>query len=322
MAMLSLIHRRKLRVHFRTLTLIVLFIVSKYFLYAQEPAAIVQRRISDEVRQIKEATEQHGSPERLGYLWARLASDYRKVGNFNASESAYFQAIGVFEGAPSSRNYATTLDNFGMLYLSYGKLEEAERYNKKAEEVRRSMNYTLDLARSEQHMSQIDLAKHKFKEAENESAHALTVFEEEKDSEMIDFISALNALVYTRCMRKKCEQGMEAAQRSLEISRSSFGAESLQSAHSMMAVGFALWKLGRLDDADRTMLAAVQIMRSHPSHDERSLLLALAEYRDYLRGVHRDNDAENLTRELVETRNQTTFCTTCVTVNSLRDTRR
>ena len=330
MTMLTLFHRRNSCVRFWTphvklLTALLVLCAGSgsRALHAQESVSVVQRRIADEVHLIKQLTGERGSEGRVGYLWARLASDYRKAGDFTAAESAYMQALGVFEVLPSQRrNYATTLDNLGMLYLSYSKIEEAEKYNRRSTQVRKEMNYPLDLARSEQHMAEIDLAKHKFKEAESEAAGALAVFEAENDQEKVDFISALNSLAYTRCLRKRCEQGMEAAQRSLEIARGAFGAESMQSAHAMMAVGFALWKLGRTDDAGKTMLAAVQLIRSHPSHDERSLLLVLAEYRDYLQGIHRDNDAESVTREIVETRNGISFCASCVTVNSLRDTRR
>jgi tetratricopeptide (TPR) repeat protein len=332
MTMLSLFHRRNpcvhfcSRAHFWTLALtcfialLVLFAIgNSCTVYAQEPDAIVQQRVAQEIRLVQEVTDQHGTASKVGYLWANLAADYRKTGNFSASESAYFQAIRILEGIPSSnRNYATTLDNFGMLYLSYGRIEEAERYVKRSEQIRKTMNYPLDLARSEQHMAEIDLAKHKFKEAENEAAHALEVMQSENDPEKLDLISALNALAYTRCSRKRCEQGMEAAQRSLELSRSAFGADSKPTAHAMMAVGFALWKLGRVEDADRVMHDAIQIVRSQSGQNKQALQLMLLEYLDFLRYEHRADDVAGAVRELDEARAHATFCSTCVTVNSLR----
>lgn len=326
MTMLSQSHRRNQCVHFwtifltRLIALLALFVASyRGALYAQEPDAIVQKRIAQEARLIQEVTDQHGPAQRLGYLLANLAADYRKVGDFSASETTYFRAIHAFEGLPSSdRNYATVLDNLGMLYLSYGRIEEAESYVKRSAQIRKTMNYSLDLARAEQHMAEIDLAKHKFKEAENEAAHALEVMQSENDPEKRDMISALNALAYTRCLRKRCEQGMEAAQRSLELSRSVFGAESIPSAHSMMAVGFALWKLGRANDADTMMRDAIRIVRSQSGMNKQGLQLMLLEYLDFLRYEHRADDTVIAVRELDETRARTSFCSTCVTVNSLR----
>lgn len=326
MTMLSLFHRKNSRVYFRTVASAgVLGLLASFAaiypcaLPAEEPDAVVQQRIAQEVRLIQEVTGQHGLSQQMGYLWANLASDYRKRGDFKSSEAAYFQAITALEGVASpNRNYATALDNLGMLYLSYGRVEEAERYVKRSMQVRKMMNYPLDLARCEQHMAEIDLAKHKFKDAENEAAHALEVMQAQSDPETVDMISALNTLAYTRCLRKRCEQGMEAAQRSLELSRRVFGEESKPSAHATMAVGFALWKLGRVDDADQAMRDAIQIVRSQSGLERQGLQLLLLEYLNFLRSEHRVDDAAITTRELDETRARTAFCTACVTVNSLR----
>jgi tetratricopeptide (TPR) repeat protein len=326
MTMLSLSHRRNPCVHFWTLTLtslialLTLFAVSNQcLLYAQEPVAIIQERIAKGLDQIKAASDQHLSDAHTGYLWARLAVDYRKAGNFEASESAYLKALPLLEREhPASRNYATTLDNFSMLYLTYGRIDDAERYNKKAAALRENMNYPLDRARSEQHKAEIDLAKHRFKEAESEAADALKVMQSLNDPDQLDLISASNALAFTRCMRGRCEQGMEDARRSLDIARNGFGTESLSYAHALLAVGFASWKLGRSDDANKEMRTAIEIIRSQPGSENRSLVLALAEYRNYLKSVHRNYDADIVAKELTETRNGISLCATCVTVNSLR----
>jgi Flp pilus assembly protein TadD len=292
-------------------------------LSAQVPIAVVQQRIADEIHSIKVATDQHLSNGRVGYLWACLASDYRKAGNFEASESSYMQALDLLQREHStSRNYATALDNFGMLYLSYGHVDDAERYSKKAAALRKDMNYPLDRAISEEHMAEIDLANHKFKEAEKEASSALEVMQSMNDPDPLDRMAALNVLAFSRCMRGRCEQGMEDARTSLHMARNGFGSESVPSAHALMAVGFALWKVGRLDDADRTMRDAIVMMKAKIGPESRLLLLALAQYRNYLNSVHREGDAENISKELIEVRGRTSFCTTCVTVNSLRDTRR
>src|SRR2546430_9255929 len=118
MTVLSLSHRKNPRVHSWTLALanltalLVFFTVSGNSALSAEEPVVVQQRITDEVHLIKVATDQHLSNERVGYLWARLASDYRKAGDFEASENAYMQAVELLEQVqPASRNYATALDN-------------------------------------------------------------------------------------------------------------------------------------------------------------------------------------------------------------------
>ncbi len=284
--------------------------------------AALQARIASERGMIEAGERQHFSEERMGYLWATLAVDYRKAGDFNAAEDAYIRALDLLKrNASSARNYAVALDNFAMLYLTYGRLEEAESYNSQAAKIRSGLGFPLDAARSEGHRAEIDLAKHKFKETEAEANHALQVFEAEHDAELLDVTSALNALAYARCMQKNCGQGMQDAVRSLDLARRHFGADSMPAAHALLAVGFARWKTGQIEEADRTMRTAIEMMRAHPG-SERAQLLALAEYRDYLKQVHNPGDAEWAEKMTTEVRNHDSYCGTCINVRSLSNAMR
>jgi tetratricopeptide (TPR) repeat protein len=285
----------------------------------QSISSELKNQIESEVHLIQVATDEHLPNERIGYLWAVLAVDYRKAGDFAAAENAYVKALALQRDIPSARrNYATTLDNMGTLYLLYGRLEEAERYNKIGAKVREAMGYPLDLARSEEHLAEIDLAKHRFKQSESEAAEALGVMRAQNDQEPLDMIGALNALAFTRCMRGKCAEGMKAAGEAYDLAQRSFGANSMAAAHAKMAVGFASWKSGMLDDADRTMRSAIETMRVQDEPAGRSLLLALMEYRNYLKEERRDVDAVVVERELATTKLQlSNYCAACVNAGSL-----
>lgn len=268
-------------------------------LHAQESAEILQSRITEEVHLIKTEIDQHQSNGRIGYLLACLAADYRKAGDFNASESAYMKALARFEHDDAMlRNYATVLDNLSSLYLGYDRLDEAERYNKKSLRIRQKLGRPIDLAWSVEHMAEINLARLRLKEAESGAAEALKRMQDAHDPDMMDRIQALNALAFSRCLRKRCAQGLEDARLSLDTARNNYGIGTMPFARALMAVGFASWKLGKLDDADRMMLASIQIMRSYAGSESRALLGALAEYREYLQSVHREAEVENVSREL------------------------
>jgi len=270
------------------------------------------------------AQQQHLPNEHIGYEWAVLASEYRKAGDFTASKDAYFKALTLLEHSPSAaRNYATALDNLAMLYLTYGRLDEAEKYNRKSANIRSTLEYPLDEARSLQHTAEIDLAKHKFKDVEERATRALEVMVRLDDPEKADILSALNSLAFARCSREACAQGMEDAQRSLNLARSSFGEESEATGHSLMAVGFAEWKLGELSEADGTMRSAIRMLKAQEVSQSRGVLLAMVQYRNYLKAVHRDADAENISREVsLAMHEQTPSCASCVNVHSLSNAMR
>ncbi|MDE1177383.1 MAG: tetratricopeptide repeat protein [Edaphobacter sp.] len=279
----------------------------------------MQQEIESEIDVIGSATRQQLPAERIGYLWAVLASKYRKAGNFTSSEKAYLKSLELQRNTPSAaRNYATTLDNFGMLYLVYGKLDEATRYNRMGEKVREGLGIPLELARSKEHLAEIDLARHRFKQAEMESMEALEVMRAVNDPEPLDRIAALNGLAFTHCLLRRCAEGLAAAQESVALAKSSFGADSMPAAHAMMALGFASWKGGRLQEAEPAMRSAIETMRAQPVPAGRSLLLALIEYQNYLTQSHRDEEADNVTKELTtEKALLAKECASCVNVQSL-----
>jgi tetratricopeptide (TPR) repeat protein len=277
----------------------------------------LQETIANELQQIKADTDQHRSDDHLGFLWARLASDYRQAGDFAASEGAYLKALGLLDhGSTARRNYATTLDNFAMLYLSYQRFEDAEKYLKRALEIRKEVGIPLDQARTEQHMSEIDIFRRNYKEAENRAAHALQNMLDQNDPNRLDIIAALNSLTYARCLRGHCEQGVQDALRSLDIARSAFGEDSVGTACALLAVGFAEWRLGRLEAAEETMLKAVNMLKAYLGPDSKTVLLAMRQYRDYLKSVHRDTEADSIERDIAASA-RGPACKDCISIRSL-----
>lgn len=319
MGILSRFHRRNLCVQFWTLALIFNFALVSMGPTQQISETTTAENIERDRRTIQQAELQHLSDDRIGYFWAVLAAEYSKGGDFTASEDAYFKALKLLDYSDaSSRNYATALDNLAMLYLIYGRLDEAELYNRRSAKIRRGLGYPLDEARGEQHMAEINLARHRFKAAEEEAARALAVMERLDDPEKLNIVSALNALAFARCSRRACEQGLQDAQRSLAVARTFFGDESALTAHAWMAIGFAEWKQGRLEEAERAMRLGIQMIKTKERQESRVVPLAMMEYRNFLKAVHRDRDAETVDREISQAiQQEAPTCATCVSVRTL-----
>jgi len=281
--------------------------------------AALKEQIESQRSLIELAAKHQLSNERLGYLWAELAVMYRHEGDFSKSENAYVKALDLQRDVPSAqKNYATTLDNFGTLYLVYGRLNEAERYNRMGAKVRSKMGYRLDLARSDEHLAEIDLAKHRFKQADAEAESALKVMRAENDPEVVDLIASLNALAFTRCLLGRCADGLASAKESMMLAQQRYGDESPVTAHALMAVGFASWKSGKIDEAEPAMRKAVEVLQAQQQQEDRGLLLALVEYRNYLREMQRTGDADTVDGELTTAMTQMRKgCAGCINVRSL-----
>lgn len=319
MAVLSRFHRRNPCVQFWTLAILFNLAFASSGSAQQISATTIPERIEQDRRMIQQAELQHQSDDQIGYFWAVLAAEYSKAGEFAASEDAYFRALKLLDhSSAAARNYATALDNLAMLYMIYGRLDEAELYNRRSAKIRRDLGDSLDEARGEQHMAEINLARRRFKDVEEEAARALAVMERLDDPEKMDIVSALNSLAFARCSRRACEQGLKDAQRSLTLARSSFGDESAPVAHAWLAIGFAEWKQGKLDEADRAMRLGVQMIKTQEGEESRGFPVAMMQYLNFLKAVHRDRDAESVTREISHAvEQQAPMCATCVNARSL-----
>ena len=61
-----------------------------------------------------------------------LARAYRAVANYNAADANYRRAIALLDGKGEKANAGILTDNLAVLYLNQGRLDEAERYHKRA----------------------------------------------------------------------------------------------------------------------------------------------------------------------------------------------
>ena len=107
-----------LSVHSLTLVIVSLWI---HAASAQTQIASIMplpERITQELGLIHAAEQEHLPDVQLGYLWARLASDYRDKADFSRSEDAYNRSLRLLKAAPEAKaDYATVLDNLGILYF-------------------------------------------------------------------------------------------------------------------------------------------------------------------------------------------------------------
>jgi len=268
---------------------------------APEPSV----RIAQDLKLIQEG-EQLGLPAaKMGYLWAILAAAYQDSadsGDAGKALEAYERALGLLGKDPAARsNYATTLDNLGSLYLESKRVEEAATVRQKALTIRKSLGDPMGIAISEGHMAEVELSQHRFKDAEKDSLAAYatlsaTTGHPDADAEF----SALVTLIYAQCMQPKCGEGMRNAEKMLALVEKAYPPESVERAHVSMALGFAQWKTGATEEAERSMQEGLRIMRARLGEHSPILMAAMFQYRDYLKAMHRKPEVKALDRKLAD----------------------
>ena len=319
MTMLSSGHRRNPCVRFRTqfLALCITLSICEHAQLQQISLTELNDRINQELRSIKVAEHDHLPDSKLGYLWAQLASSYAQQADFGRAEDAYFHSVRLLKDAPEAQtNYATLLDNLGIFYLAYNRREEAENYLKKALVERRKQSDMMALGVSQIHLAELALADHRFKEAEHLANEAYANLTAAGDSGRKGLIGALVVLAYALCERNKCIEGLHDAEQAMDLARVVYPSDSLPAGHILMGIGFAKWKTGDNEEAEKMMLQGIQIITTQNAPGAPYSRNALSEYRSFLVAMHRSADAKRIDDQLAAKTSQP--CANCtVSVYSL-----
>ena len=284
------------------------------------------QKLSDRIaldREMIHIGERDQSPNaHQGYLWARLAADYRDAGDFSHSEDAYNRSLQLFKTEPEAMaNYATTLDNLGALYLTYARTDEARNCMQKALAIRQQLGDSTNIAVSLQHLADLDVARRKFKDAEGEASEAYQTLSAPGVPSGPGTISALLTLSFARCKQDNCAQGVQDAEHALDIARSTLQPDSVQYGITLVTLGFAQWKTGQTHDAETDMRDGLRIIRNQTAPGDPTLSYSLMQYRDYLQAMRRTPEAKQVETQLAASAHRP--CTTCsVSVYSLSNTMR
>jgi tetratricopeptide (TPR) repeat protein len=287
-----------------------------------QPNPNLSSKISEDLHQVHDAEQQHLSNAHRGFLWATLAADYRDAADFVRAEDAYNHSISLLKDAPEAAiNYATALDNLGTLYLNYDHSEEGSACMKKALAIRRQLGNPIHLAMSLQHLADLDIALRKFKDGEKEASEAYQILTS-ANAQPASFIAVLDSIAYARCKQNRCALGLLDAQHALEIARATIPHDSLQFGLSLVTFGFLQSKTNHLDDAEKSILSGIEIVKMQTAVGDPTLFYAMIEYRDFLKTAHRNAEAKQLDAQLANSTVRQPCAACSVSVYSLSNAMR
>jgi tetratricopeptide (TPR) repeat protein len=293
---------------------------------AQTPASEVplsQADIARDLETIHISEQQHISTTRQAVMWRQLAIEYQLVADFPKAEEAYFRALRLLKTAPSAgMECAFTLDNLSSLYTVYGRLDDAESARKRAIKIRRKLGRAAENGESEVHLADIALSRRQYKKAEQLALQGVQMMGSSSNSSRAGILSGFITLAYARCSQGHCGQGLMNARQAVVFANEHYESESVAEGFAKEALGFAEWKSGASQDAEKAMLQALQILRTKLSPTDPRLAGAMSQYQHYLVEAHRPAEAQEINRQVTNITRQTgLYCQGCtVSVNSLSNT--
>ena len=277
-------------------------------------------RISQVLDLIRSAEQQHLPQEQQGILWAELGLAYWNATEFAKAEDAYNKSLLCFKGAPSAApRYAATLEELASLYLSYGRVSDAESTDNEAFVVRKKLGDPAGIGVSQIHLANIALVKHQFKKAEQLGKDGMRNLQSASVSPSVGVLSGFITLTYALCSHKHCQEGFKQAQLAVLFANKNFEPESAPIGFALETLGFAEWKRGAKQDAEKDMLDGIRILRKTLAPTDPRLAGAMLQYRAYLLEADRPAEARDIQQEVsVMTRQTGIGCSNCaVSVNTL-----
>ncbi len=287
-------------------------------------AASAPAQIAHELETIHLAEQQHRPEAERGALWAHLALDYHSIADFQKAEDAYNHALHLLKHEPlAEAEYAETLEDLGVLYLIYGRLNEAERVRKQALAARKKLGDLAEVGVSEVHLADIAFERHQYKKAEQLALLGIKEMNSSPKPPRAGTVSGLITVTYARCLRGHCDQGLPSAQQAVSFARSHFPPGSAAIGFAMETLGYAEWKNGAMQDGEKDLLDGIRILRSTLVPTDPRLGGALLQYGDYLNATSRRAEAQGIHEEVERINNQAGVCAACtVSVYSLSKTLR
>jgi tetratricopeptide (TPR) repeat protein len=281
--------------------------------FARGQSTPLSSRISREVDLLQAPQRQQLSPQQMGRVWAKLGGDYEEAGEFALSEDAYNHALQYLRtDAAFASEYATVLDNFGSLYLMYGRIPEARRLREQALAIRLKLKNPVEIARSESHIAEVLLDEHRYKDAAAHALMALREMETESNPDREDEGATLVTLIYALCGRDRCSEGLVYAHKALEISAAAYEPDSVQTGYVLMAAGFAEWKQGDALRAEEELKRGVEIFRRRLGENNLVLIEALQQYESFLTFRHQTVAARRIADEIARLqRSLSASCSNC-----------
>jgi tetratricopeptide (TPR) repeat protein len=284
-----------------------------------------QAQIARDLETIRTAELHHPPPLQEALLWVQLALDYHLGAEFLKAEDAYWRALRLLKNEPSAREeYAYILDNLSSLYLIYGRLDDAESVRKQAIKVRQKLGNPAACAESEVHLADIMMRRREYKKAEQLALKGLQTMESSSKPPQAGIFTALITLTYARCSRGQCGKGLISAKQTVAFANKNFESESAANGFALETLGFAEWKTGALQDGERDMRQAVQILRTRLSANDPRVAGAMLQYQSYLIQAHRPAEAQEIHEQATRiSREAGVYCQECVvSVSSLSNTLR
>jgi tetratricopeptide (TPR) repeat protein len=286
---------------------------------ASAPAQITQayiQRIEMLRTQIKTAEQAHAGAAEVGGLWLKLANRYQDLLSLTDAEDAFARSLRLLDTPATQAGYADALDGMGSICLETGRLNDAGEYLQRSLTIYQKLGDRLHAAALHNSIALMQLNGRHYREAEAESAEALTQMQALAKPDPGELVAAYLAHSYALCGKGRYSEALSDVDRAMFVAEASLQPDSIEMAAVWLARGFDQWKAGAPDDAERAMGASLHLLRGRTDLPQPTLanlqLGVMRQYDTFLKGTHRKPEQKQMEAEMARLQaQQPSACNGC-----------
>jgi tetratricopeptide (TPR) repeat protein len=248
------------------------------------------RGIAQAETAVKQAEAAHANNVTLSKAYTQLGLWCQNLAQWDRSEAALEHAVALLrQPAGPGSDLATAIGQLASLHVTIGKLRESEKESLEALKITLDLGDTLLIARSQDDLAILYLAKKKYEKARDMARLAEAEFVRNGRADVLDRVTARITLSESLCNLKDCPSAIPLLKAALEEARASMSPEDFPIGLSDFLLGYAYWKSGNIGGAEQYLAQGTTEMDRQLGWGHPAYLKALKCYAEFL---HEDRQVE------------------------------
>jgi tetratricopeptide (TPR) repeat protein len=250
----------------------------------------LMRRVALEEAAVRQAEAAHASNAELSRAYEQLGLWYQNAAQWDRSQAVLAHAISLLRSTSEARaDLATAISQLACLHVMMGKFRESERENQEALRLRQDLGDQLLIARSQDDLAILYLAKQKYEKARDFARQAEAEFVRNGRADVLDRITARFTFGEALCYLKDCASAIPPLRAALDEAKAALAPDDFAIGFSNFILGYAYWKSGNISGAEEYMERGTVQMNAQLGWGHPAYLRALRCYAEFL---HKNQQVE------------------------------
>ena len=255
------------------------------------------RRIGLYEAAARNADSSNASPESLVKIYTNLGSLYEDVAMYPKSEDAMRRAISLLKTGPQDA-LAEEIGHLAVLHDAMGQLREAEKDQMQALRIRESIGDIAGIALTWSDVADLYIKRRRYKKALSYAQRAMDALGDRPDVSAGDRVAVRQTLASALSGTRDYPRAIQLLKDAIELSKNSFGADSLEVGLDDYILGYTYWKSGNMTDAEDWMGRGIMRMKVDLGWGHAIYVNAIWQYAQFLRQNGQTDAAVSAEREV------------------------